>query len=246
MGYADDFTQGPWGLLLAAALGLAVVGFFTGTDPDPPGESPLRAVAEVDDNADAAPAPRYLDRRTTTPRGADGFSESAAILASTGVTEPTGDRRAALNERAGNRAFAGAPPRIPHPFDMGTDGACLACHQDGLAFGDRKASAMPHDSLTACTQCHVAAVDLIPGGDDLGAGMAAIPNHFEGLAEPIAGDRAWSIAPPQVPHTTWMREDCMSCHGAFGSDPLVTPHPDRQSCTQCHAPSDAMDQGGVR
>jgi len=246
MSPADDYTHGPWSVLLAVALGLAVVGFFAGTADDRDQDSPLRSLPDTTALSGTELAPSYQDRRTTTPRPVDGFSDGAELLARVDATGPSGAKGPALAERAELRAFNGAPPRIPHPFDMGEDGACLACHQDGLAFGERTASPMSHDTLSVCTQCHVAGQDLIPGGDDLEVGLAAVPNSFNGLQEPLSGDRAWSIAPPAVPHTTWMRENCNSCHGPFGRDPLETPHPERQSCTQCHALSDAYEQGASR
>jgi cytochrome c-type protein NapB len=39
-----------------------------------------------------------------------------------------------------------------------------------------------------------------------------------------------------------MRENCMSCHGEGGTSAIRTSHPDRQSCTQCHAPDAGYDQ----
>jgi cytochrome c-type protein NapB len=39
-----------------------------------------------------------------------------------------------------------------------------------------------------------------------------------------------------------MRDDCMSCHGPQGLFGLRTPHPDRQSCLQCHVPNAELDQ----
>jgi cytochrome c-type protein NapB len=34
----------------------------------------------------------------------------------------------------------------------------------------------------------------------------------------------------------------MSCHGPNGLFGLRTPHPDRQSCFQCHVPEAGLDQ----
>lgn len=246
MSPADEYTHGPWSVLLAAAIGLAIVGFFAGTAQTPDQASPLRSLPAQAIQANTLTAPTYLSRRDTTPRPVDGFSAGAAVLAQVDDAGPTGDKGKALAARAQRRAYDGAPPRVPHPFDAGDDGACLACHQDGLAFGDRSASPMPHRSLTLCTQCHVAGHDAIPGGDDLAVGLAAVGSGWNGLDAPVQGDRAWAIAPPQVPHTTWMRETCTSCHGPHGAAPLRSSHTDRQSCTQCHALSDDLDQGGVR
>ena len=66
-------------------------------------------------------------------------------------------------------------------------------------------------------------------------------NAFQGLASPTHGERAWDIAPPQIPHQGVMRERCMSCHGPNGRDALQSSHPERQSCTQCHAAAASDD-----
>jgi cytochrome c-type protein NapB len=47
-----------------------------------------------------------------------------------------------------------------------------------------------------------------------------------------------------VPHTTFMRESCLSCHGPTGADPIRTTHAWRTNCLQCHAPSAVLDQLG--
>jgi cytochrome c-type protein NapB len=61
-----------------------------------------------------------------------------------------------------------------------------------------------------------------------------------------SGVRAYTGAPPEIPHSTWMRETCLACHGGTGAEGLRTRHPQRQSCTQCHAPSAGLNQGPVR
>jgi cytochrome c-type protein NapB len=68
-----------------------------------------------------------------------------------------------------------------------------------------------------------------------------VPNSFVGKVSPVAGPRAWDIAPPQIPHTTWMREQCDACHGVNGRDPIRSTHPWRESCEQCHAASATND-----
>jgi cytochrome c-type protein NapB len=67
-------------------------------------------------------------------------------------------------------------------------------------------------------------------------------NAFVGSVSPSKGSRAWPQAPPTIPHPTFMRNDCMSCHGPNGLFGLRTPHPDRQSCFQCHVPEAGLDQ----
>ena len=71
--------------------------------------------------------------------------------------------------------------------------------------------------------------------------MPLAGNGFDGVAAPTEGARAWLGAPPVVPHTTWMRNDCLACHGPNGWPGMETTHPWRQNCLQCHAPSSALD-----
>lgn len=148
------------------------------------------------------------------------------------------DHPAALAMRGTRRAYDGAPPVIPHPIEDRNVGSCLACHAKGLDIAGTQAPAMSHPTYTSCTQCHAPSVE----GVTAGAGLV-VENVFVG-AQPGGGGgaRAWPGAPPTMPHPTWMRETCASCHGPQGLPGLRTTHPERQSCTQCHAPSAALDQ----
>lgn len=147
-------------------------------------------------------------------------------------------RQAALADRAKNRAYDGAPPTIPHPVSTQSANGCLACHGEGLKVGDRVASKMSHAVMTNCTQCHV---EQTPTPTD---------NSFAGLFRSGPGERANPGAPPTIPHHTWMRQDCTSCHGVLTRPGTRTTHPWLTNCTQCHAPSAALDQvdfaGGKR
>ena len=149
---------------------------------------------------------------------------------------------AARLQRGVNRAFAGAPPTVPHPIDQASSAACMACHENGAKIKDRFASKISHAHYGNCTQCHVPArgIGLLPASDSLSE--AAAGNLFAGWFSPNAGSRAYPGAPPTVPHPTTMRSDCLSCHGPGGQVGLRTSHPARQSCTQCHAPSAELDQ----
>ncbi len=147
--------------------------------------------------------------------------------------------RAELARRASLRAYDGAPPRIPHPIATYGPLECVACHRDGIRVGEHVAAPMSHRELASCTQCHVPDEGEMPG-ERLGGGPPE-DSAFAGLASPERGPRAWPGAPPQIPHTTEMRERCDSCHGVWAGA-LRTTHPWRQSCTQCHAPSAARDQ----
>jgi hypothetical protein len=57
-----------------------------------------------------------------------------------------------------------------------------------------------------------------------------------------ARNRAYDGAPPTIPHHTWMRENCTSCHGLVTRPGTRTTHPWLTNCTQCHAPSAALDR----
>jgi cytochrome c-type protein NapB len=164
------------------------------------------------------------------------------------VVQTMDDRTAALARRATRRAFNGAPPTIPHTIDQRAVPACLTCHEEGRRIANLVAPKMSHRPLGSCVQCHVVSTDPRPGA----ATPPAPETTFVGLAAPTGGERAWAGAPPTIPHTTWMREKCDSCHGVFGALGMRSTHPWRVSCTQCHAPSAVLDQrppvviGGVR
>jgi cytochrome c-type protein NapB len=98
--------------------------------------------------------------------------------------------------------------------------------------GDRVASKMSHALMTNCTQCHVE--------------QAAVPAQtgFVGVYRAGPGERASPGAPPTIPHHTWLRADCSSCHGLVTRPGTRTTHPWLTNCTQCHAPSAALDQVG--
>lgn len=162
------------------------------------------------------------------------------LTALTNATEA--ERAQAILERSARRAFDGAPPVVPHPIAQDSAASCLACHGPGLVIKDKVASKMSHPPYASCTQCHVPA-----GGTELPVQTVALReplagNEFVSIAPPQRGSRAWPQAPPTVPHRTHMREDCMSCHGPQGLFGLRTPHPDRQSCLQCHVPNAELDQ----
>jgi cytochrome c-type protein NapB len=142
----------------------------------------------------------------------------------------------ALSRREQNRAFNGAPPTIPHPADQMSAQSCLACHGEGVKSETLRISKMSHQFLTNCTQCHVEN-SRQPKPAELFR-----ENSFVGLPAPTGGPRAYEGAPPMIPHSTWMRVDCMSCHGFAGQQGIRTTHPWRQNCQQCHAASSALEQ----
>jgi cytochrome c-type protein NapB len=154
------------------------------------------------------------------------------------VVQSAEDRLAALARRGRQRAYDGAPPTIPHEIDQLGVPACLSCHEHGARIATLVAPKMSHQPHGNCVQCHVVATDPRPGV----VTPPAPETTFVGLAAPDRGERAWPGAPPTIPHSTWMRERCDSCHGPFGANGMKTTHPWRQSCTQCHASSAALDR----
>jgi nitrate reductase cytochrome c-type subunit len=67
---------------------------------------------------------------------------------------------------AGDRATAGAPPRIPHRILMREN--CVACH-DGP--GAREEARTTHPERTRCRQCHVPVTENQAFESSLGAGL---------------------------------------------------------------------------
>jgi nitrate reductase (cytochrome), electron transfer subunit len=155
------------------------------------------------------------------------------------TTPPTEAERAqARGARSVNRAYEGAPPTIPHPIEQISSASCLACHGEGARVKDRIATKISHPHWSNCTQCHAPASAPL----DSTLNWALAGNTFSGSEPPGPGARAYEGAPPQIPHTTWMRNDCASCHGPKGLPALRTTHPERPNCMQCHAPSAELDQ----
>ena len=230
-------------LFLVAVIGIAFVGFFVGIRQGTPvSEPPEPERADRPRDPEAIPATSYVDfdRRTHGPNRdwssvlGDLEQPDVDFFAMPQRTEA--ERRAVLAARAERRAYKGAPPTVPHPVDQMSAASCMACHGEGLQIGEVRASRMSHDFMTNCTQCHVE-----QQSPDLRSYTLA-DNHFQPLEEPLGGERAWHGAPPTIPHSTFMREDCLACHGPQGSEPIRTTHPWQTNCMQCHAPSAALDQ----
>lgn len=178
------------------------------------------------------PDPQESRRLVTNP-----VPQSAPTAPPTLPRERTAALRDSLEQRAALRAYEGAPPVIPHPIKDLDIRTCRTCHASGLRTGDQVARAVSHTYLTNCTQCHVEA-------DNHQFASAANPgNAFVGLAPQAAGGfRALSGSPPNIPHTTFMRTNCASCHGTHGYPGLQPDHLDRLNCLQCHAPNAELDQ----
>lgn len=238
----------PLQIFLVIAIVVAFVGFFVGTRSAtyapfylPQDSAPDRHHSET------MPARSYTeimsDPLTRNDHWVDGIGELSArrpdLYAE--VENTPAQRTAALRARAENRAFAGAPPTVPHPVKQTGDLACVACHTDGVAVRGRLASPMSHAFMANCTQCHVPSEAAGPMDAAL-AGTMSHENRFEGLEEPTGGSVAWAGAPPQIPHATWMRQECTSCHGPMGREGMKSTHPWRQNCEQCHTAAAALNQ----
>jgi nitrate reductase (cytochrome), electron transfer subunit len=152
-------------------------------------------------------------------------------------------KEAVLQKQAKNRAFDGAPPTVPHPVIQTEWPDCLVCHEKGIKINGRTASAMSHEMMHNCTQCHTTSTRQDPAREPAMADDN-IPweNSFVGKASATKGPRAFSIGPPQSPHTTHMRERCDSCHGLNGALAIRSSHPHRLNCQQCHTAAAANDQ----
>ena len=129
------------------------------------------------------------------------------------------------------RAFLGAPPPVRHSIrtERSSD-FCLECHatENRIELRQHAIAPMPHQEHSQCLQCHVK-----------GNNKKIQPfreNDFVGLDMPGKGSRAHPFAPPTIPHKTFMRENCLTCHGPSGIRAIRTDHPDRSQCLQCHVP----------
>lgn len=131
-------------------------------------------------------------------------------------------------DRSERRAFDGSPPVIPH---QSLGAKCEVCHTEkgsavpGMAF----APANPHGnvgSLQNCRQCH-----LFQQADDLFA-----ETEFQPLPVKMeAGSRLFPGAPPTIPHSLQMRNNCLACHAGPTARPEIRcSHPERTNCVQCH------------
>lgn len=142
-------------------------------------------------------------------------------------------RKTSGAERAARRLYDGAPPVIPH-HEFGA--ACSTCHDsDGLPVeGLGFASASPHEETSEigatvrCRQCHVPVL----------VSELFVETGFKGLEQDlIPGSRLYDGAPPTIPHSILMRENCAACHvGPGARQEITTTHPERTRCRQCHVP----------
>jgi len=133
---------------------------------------------------------------------------------------------------------------VPHPIDQQQAESCLACHGEPVLVDQKLVPQISHAAYSQCLQCHAAGTGPskhwteAPGLFE----AARVSSQFTGHQLDHGGTRSFDGAPAVIPHTTWMRENCMSCHGPGGSSALRTSHPSRQRCVQCHPADAALDQ----
>jgi len=243
----DKTSRNIVGLICFVVVSVTIVGYFVGL------QAPMSSVttsSQVDvallergqiPSGNVIPATHYTEIPEATRVRTAGWRTSLTELKSQNdplakVESSPEQKTVALEVRDENRAFNGAPPTIPHPADQTSSEACLVCHGMGVKTKTLRIPPMSHQFLANCTQCHV---------ENRPRHMTPTlfrENTFTGLPAPIAGPRAFPGAPPQIPHSTWMRSDCMSCHGVSGLPGIRTTQPWRKSCQQCHAPSSQLDQ----
>lgn len=234
-------------IFAGAAVGVAVVGLFLGAQ-----EPPRPPIQESLDGAVGQRAVNYKQLREGRRGSNSSMYEGAfARLRNQGpgledeVVQTDEEREAVLEARSKRRAYAGAPPTIPHSVQQKDPAACLACHSTGAEIAGKRAPAMSHREYSMCTQCHA----MERTESEYVAKMNEYPDPaehgFEGLAERGQGSRAYEGAPPVMPHPLFMRENCSSCHGVHGALGMRSTHPERQNCQQCHAESASFDQAAV-
>jgi nitrate reductase cytochrome c-type subunit len=136
-----------------------------------------------------------------------------------------------LNEYYSRRAYAGAPPVIPHPVvnDGVINDDCLSCHQDGGFVPEQNCYTpiTPHPEMGNCRQCHVAQTTE----------QLFVDTEWKQPDLPKRGRQALPGGPLQMPHTLHFHDNCLACHtGPHAVVEIRTSHPERENCTQCHVP----------
>lgn len=131
-----------------------------------------------------------------------------------------------------NRAYAGAPPTIPHEVlsEKGIGGkSCLQCHEHGgfVARFNAYAPVTPHPEYESCKQCHVPTKTK----------RRFAAHQWQAAKASKVGNSAMPGSPPVIPHDLQMRSNCMACHsGPAAPKEIRVSHPERSNCRQCHVP----------
>ena len=148
----------------------------------------------------------------------------------------TGTQVRTLNAYYNLRAYAGAPPVIPHVVDAETfrTQSCNVCHERGgfVRRFNAYTPVTPHPTYRNCLQCHV----------ESGTADLLTDSEWVSLRRPAIGRPALPGNPPPIPHTLRLRDDCLSCHaGPAAVAEVRTSHPERLNCRQCHVPREVND-----
>jgi cytochrome c-type protein NapB len=231
----------------AIALGLGIVGYWQGMN-QPANVSRPAAKKPIPTDPQIAAAPRYheINARANGPNR-DWSSQFSSLNRQAPelfapVTRTPEMKQAALVDRLRTRAFDGAPPTIPHPIEQQSAASCMVCHAQGLKLADKIATRISHANYSSCTQCHVESATSLPTVEGRTAlDMLVVKNEFSGVVRSGPGQRAMPGAPPMIPHTLQMRQDCLSCHGLIARPGLRTTHPWLQNCVQCHVANEAAE-----
>ena len=236
-------------VVVALAIGIAVGGFLFGTDESEsakPRQLVQASQPSDGEDQDIAPAASYSEMAEQRRGPNADWTSNLDQLRQPEVdvfapVEPDAQAKAqSLASRSDRRAFSGAPPVVPHTINQKSDASCLLCHGQGKAVGSISAPKISHQRLISCTQCHVENTNPVLPPPVPGSQLAS--NSFVGVASAMQGARIAIGAPPTIPHATWMRKDCTSCHGPGGKAGIRTSHSWRNSCLQCHAISATQDQ----
>lgn len=131
------------------------------------------------------------------------------------------------------RQYPGSPPRIPHAVDLtfsGKETDCLSCHAKGgysQEFG-KFVPVTPHPEQTLCYQCHVPVT----------IEEKFVETDWKSIRPPRLGRPFLGGAPPPIPHTLQLRENCIACHTGPGAVvEIQVTHAARGNCRQCHVPA---------
>jgi nitrate reductase (cytochrome), electron transfer subunit len=190
---------------------------------------------------------------------ADVFRLQPGDLAAAMTDAPrAGARRRTMARFQSLRAYAGAPPRIPHALtaDEFMVMTCNSCHESGgysKRFG-AYTPVTPHPEYRNCLQCHAAdegSVEVrvpavgsafrVNGGTP--APLAAL--DWKTAKWPRIDQRAMPGSPPVIPHDFQLRGNCLACHaGPSAVAEIRTTHPERANCRQCHVPAKPYEVDG--
>ncbi len=209
------------------------------------------------------PAERAVPGRadTAASRSQPIAAEADVFRANWGVVAAAPDEAARRDARPRSlafyrrqRAYPGAPPRVPHGLTAEEFRAtrCLVCHERGgyVARFGAYAPVTPHPEYAGCLQCHVSdAMSVgvrLPGEpgqvvcrqchvDPDRPPPSLVSLDWVPLPWPAMGGAALPGAPPPIPHALQLRGNCLACHGGPGAvRELRTRHPERANCRQCH------------